>query len=108
MYESLVKGQKVDQAGVPESFRVLIKEFQALGLDIQIINDKNEVLDLKEIEKEEIHEKTTFAIDDIEIRKLENDLNEEDSLEDEKDETEEEEIEDKELQEEKLESEVKY
>ena len=108
VYESLVKGQKVDQAGVPESFRVLIKEFQALGLDIQIINDKNEVLDLKEIEKEEIHEKTTFAIDDIEIRKLENDLNEEDSLEDEKDETEEEEIEDKELQEEKLESEVKY
>ena len=108
VYESLVKGQKVDQAGVPESFRVLIKEFQPLGLDIQIINDKNEVLDLKEIEKEEIHEKTTFAIDDIEIRKLENDLNEEDSLEDEKDETEEEEIEDKELQEEKLESEVKY
>ncbi|MDD5979528.1 MAG: DNA-directed RNA polymerase subunit beta, partial [bacterium] len=32
VYEALVKGQKVDQAGVPESFRVLIKEFQALGL----------------------------------------------------------------------------
>ncbi|OLA94072.1 MAG: DNA-directed RNA polymerase subunit beta, partial [Mycoplasma sp. CAG:611_25_7] len=46
VYEELVKGQKVDQAGVPESFRVLIKEFQALGLDIQIINDKNETLDL--------------------------------------------------------------
>ena len=70
LYESLVKGKRVDQAGVPESFRVLIKEFQALGLDIQIINDKNEVLDLKEIEKEETNEKTTFAIDDIEIKKL--------------------------------------
>ena len=73
VYEALVKGQKVDQAGVPESFRVLIKEFQALGLDIQIINDKNEVLDLKEIEKEELSENTTFAIDDIEIKKVEED-----------------------------------
>ena len=70
VYEALVKGQKVDQAGVPESFRVLIKEFQALGLDIQIINDKNEVLDLKEIEKEEISENTSFAIDDIEFKKI--------------------------------------
>ena len=70
VYEALVKGQKVDQAGVPESFRVLIKEFQALGLDIQIINDKNEVLDLKEIEREEISENTSFAIDDIEFKKL--------------------------------------
>ena len=70
VYESLVKGNKVDQAGVPESFRVLIKEFQALGLDIQIINDKNEVLDLKQIEREEVQENTTFAIDDIEIKKF--------------------------------------
>ena len=71
VYESLVKGKRVDQAGVPESFRVLIKEFQALGLDIQIINDKNEILDLKEIEKEETNEKTSFAIDDIEIKNVE-------------------------------------
>ena len=110
VYEALVKGQKVDQAGVPESFRVLIKEFQALGLDIQIINDKNEILDLKEIEKEENHEKTSFAIDDIEIRKLEDEVNEDaiEESDDEDSESEDEEIEDKELQEEKLESEVKY
>ena len=70
VYEELVKGQKVDQAGVPESFRVLIKEFQALGLDIQIINDKNEVLDLKDIEKEEAKQNVPTSIDDIEIKKL--------------------------------------
>lgn len=83
VYEALVKGNKVDQAGVPESFRVLIKEFQALGLDIQIINDKNEVLDLKEIEREETNEKTSFAIDDVEIKKFEdnNSFVEEDSYE---------------------------
>ena len=73
VYEALVKGQKVDQAGVPESFRVLIKEFQALGLDIQIINDKNEVLDLKEIEKEEISENTSFAIEDLKFDNLSDD-----------------------------------
>ena len=66
VYEALVKGQKVDQAGVPESFRVLIKEFQALGLDIQIINDKNEVLDLKQIEKDEESENVKLSIDDVE------------------------------------------
>ena len=82
VYEALVKGQKIDQAGVPESFRVLIKEFQALGLDIQIINDKDEVLDLKEIEKEETDDNTTFNIDDIEIKKLEETVNDEDSQED--------------------------
>ena len=84
VYEALVKGNRVDQAGVPESFRVLIKEFQALGLDIQIINDKNEVLDLKEIEREETNEKTSFAIDDIEIKKLEDDksFNEDDDDDD--------------------------
>jgi len=53
VYESIVKGQEIDQAGVPESFRVLMKEFQALGLDISIIDDEGQVLDLKEIEEDE-------------------------------------------------------
>ena len=53
VYESIIKGQEINQAGVPESFRVLIKEFQALGLDISIINDKNEKIGIKEMEKEE-------------------------------------------------------
>ena len=56
VYESIVKGQDVNQAGVPESFRVLMKEFQALGLDLKIINDAGEAMDLKEIEEEEDRE----------------------------------------------------
>ena len=56
VYESIVKGQDVNQAGVPESFRVLMKEFQALGLDLKIINDAGEAMDLKEIEEAEDHE----------------------------------------------------
>ena len=70
VYEALVKGQKVDQAGVPESFRVLIKEFQALGLNIQIIDDKGQVLDLKQIEKDEVQESMKMTIDEVEINKI--------------------------------------
>ncbi len=64
VYESLVKGKTVNQAGVPESFRVLIKEFQALGLDIQILDNENHLLDLKDIEEEEDKE-DTIRIDEI-------------------------------------------
>ncbi len=67
VYESIVKGEDINQAGVPESFRVLMKEFQALGLDISIVNDKNEVLQLKEIEEDEYKDDVDSNIDDIEI-----------------------------------------
>ena len=52
VYESLVKGKVINQAGIPESFRVLLKEFQALGLDIQIQNQDDEYIDIQELEKE--------------------------------------------------------
>ena len=58
VYEALVKGKTIDQAGVPESFRVLIKEFQALGLDIQVINQNNELVDFKEMEEIDDEEST--------------------------------------------------
>ena len=67
VYEALVKGKTVNQAGVPESFRVLIKEFQALGLNVQIINNHDEVLDLKEIEREEEKE-DIIKIDEIDMQ----------------------------------------
>ena len=51
VYEAIVKGEEVNRAGVPESFRVLMKEFQALGLDISIINEDGESLGLKQIEE---------------------------------------------------------
>ncbi len=75
VYEALVKGQPINQAGVPESFRVLIKEFQALGLDIQIINDKNEVLDLKQIENEENEIDTSMS--DLDLPPVENEVHDE-------------------------------
>ena len=53
VYESLVKGTPLPKSGVPESFRVLIKEFQALGLDITVLNQEGNFIDLKELEDEE-------------------------------------------------------
>ena len=40
MYESIVKGENVLDAGLPESFNVLVKELQALALDVDLIEDK--------------------------------------------------------------------
>ena len=70
VYESIIKGQDVNRAGVPESFRVLMKEFQALGLDLKIINDDGEVLDLKQIEEEEDHEDINPGLEETELTTL--------------------------------------
>ena len=53
VYEALVKGEPIPKSSVPESFRVLIKEFQALGLDITVLNENGEYVDVKELEKDE-------------------------------------------------------
>ena len=66
VYESIIKGQEINQAGVPESFRVLMKEFQALGLDISVINDNGETLQLKEIEEAEDREDNNSSIEEFE------------------------------------------
>ena len=82
VYEAIVKGQDINQAGVPESFRVLMKEFQALGLDLKIINDENQILDLKQIEEEEYKEDIKLDIDEIELPSKEESLENLDDLED--------------------------
>ncbi len=65
VYESIIKGQEINQAGVPESFRVLMKEFQALGLDVSIIDDNGETLQLKEIEEAEDKDDFNTSLDDV-------------------------------------------
>ena len=53
VYESIVKGVPLPNPSIPESFRVLIKEFQALGLDISVIEDDDKVIGINELEKED-------------------------------------------------------
>jgi len=64
-YESLVKGNPIQPPGLPESFRVLIKEFQALGLNISLIDDKDEEINLKQLEEEENKENAFLSIEEI-------------------------------------------
>ena len=45
-YEAIIKGQNIPTPGVPESFKVLVKELQALALDIRVLNDKGEEIEL--------------------------------------------------------------
>ena len=47
-YEAIVKGQNVPKPGVPESFKVLIKELQALSLDVKVLDEAGEEIDLKQ------------------------------------------------------------
>ena len=47
-YESIVKGQNIPKPGVPESFKVLIKELQSLGLDVKVLDAIGDEIDLKQ------------------------------------------------------------
>ena len=98
VYEALVKGKPISTAGVPESFRVLIKEFQALGLNIEMIDYDDKVHDLRELEADE-DDGDALTIDEIDINTGEvkgKPVEEETPVEEEKDEfdNEEEEFED--------------
>ena len=65
VYESIVKGTPLPNPGIPEAFRVLIKEFQALGLDISVINNNDEVIGFKELESTDDDEDDTPMIEEV-------------------------------------------
>lgn len=67
VYEEIVKGHTVDQAGVPESFRVLIKEFQALGLDMSVIDENGNVKEFRDLEREEDEDDSPITIDEVDF-----------------------------------------
>ncbi|MGO4532809.1 DNA-directed RNA polymerase subunit beta [Paenibacillus sp. 2TAF8] len=52
-YESIVKGENVPEPGVPESFKVLIKELQSLGMDVKILSEDEQEIEMKEIDDED-------------------------------------------------------
>ena len=108
VYEALVKGKPIPEPGVPESFRVLIKEFQALGLDIQIVSKDGSLKEIKDLENAEDKDDTPVSIEEI-GKHEEEDIPESDyeDVEDEEDD-EDEEFEDVEPTDEDLEYEEEY
>lgn len=51
-YEAIVKGENVPEPGVPESFKVLIKELQSLGLDVKVLSEDDKEIEIKEAEED--------------------------------------------------------
>ena len=64
-YGAIIKGDELPEPGIPESFRVLMKEFQALGLDVSIIDKEGQAIDLRQIEDEESKADVVMSIDEI-------------------------------------------
>jgi DNA-directed RNA polymerase, beta subunit len=59
-YEAIVKGKDMPEAGIPESFRVLVHELQALAIDVRMMDDAGNEMDLKQMEQEELKEETAL------------------------------------------------
>jgi len=80
-YEAIVKGENIPEPGIPESFKVLIKELQSLALDVKVLSEKDEEITIKESVDDEI--------DDLDVNieghedLSEDDLQEDDELSDE-------------------------
>ncbi|OLA37684.1 DNA-directed RNA polymerase subunit beta [Phascolarctobacterium succinatutens] len=53
-YEAIVKGENVPDPGIPESFKVLVKELQSIGLDIKVLNEDEEEVSLRDDEDDDI------------------------------------------------------
>ncbi len=88
-YEAIVKGKELPQPGIPESFRVLVHELQALAIDVRMMDDDGNEMDLKQMEQEELKEETTADMSNQPYLSVEDgnmgDLTIKDSLEEDED-----------------------
>lgn len=55
-YEKIVKGENIPSPGVPESFKVLMKELQSIGLDVRILNENGDEVVLKELDESDLEQ----------------------------------------------------
>ena len=62
-YESIIKGLPIAEPGIPESFKVLVKELQALGLDVKILAEGDKEISLSELSQDEQDQANTIAKD---------------------------------------------
>lgn len=69
-YEAIVKGEPIPRPGVPESFRVLVKELQSLGLDLKVLDIENLPIDLQDTEEDDDY----GNVDSLEEMKKEQDI----------------------------------
>lgn len=65
-YEAIVKGENIPEPGVPESFKVLIKELQSLGLDVSVLSEENEEIEIRDIDEDVAQTVQELGIDIVE------------------------------------------
>ncbi|MFR9164496.1 MAG: hypothetical protein ACLVK1_12130, partial [Lachnospiraceae bacterium] len=61
-YEAIIKGENIPEPGIPESFKVLLKELQSLGLDVRVLKDNGEEV--------EMSENIDYADTDLDLRSI--------------------------------------
>ncbi|MBP1758063.1 MAG: D-directed polymerase beta subunit, partial [Firmicutes bacterium] len=72
-YEAIVKGHNVPAPGIPESFKVLVKELQALCLDIRVLDNQGQEIELREQDEDAYHHVSQIKDDDFQQRYAEDD-----------------------------------
>ncbi|WP_083238926.1 DNA-directed RNA polymerase subunit beta [Caloranaerobacter ferrireducens] len=65
-YEAIVKGENIPEPGVPESFKVLIKELQSLALDVKVLSDEDDEIEIKESIDDEVSD-INLSLDSTEV-----------------------------------------
>jgi len=74
-YESIVKGENIEKPGIPESFKVLIKEMQSLGLDVEVVSEEGKEVDVTAEEDEIMQTVKDLGIDfSNDVQKEEEDI----------------------------------
>ena len=63
-YESIVKGNNISEPGIPESFKVLVKELQSLGLDVKVLTDEHDEIKLREADEDMDFESSVIKKDE--------------------------------------------
>lgn len=55
-YEAIVKGENISRPSVPESFRVLMKELQSLGLDVKVMDENDKEIEMSDMDEDDVHD----------------------------------------------------
>ena len=86
-YESIVKGNDISEPGIPESFKVLLKELQSLALDMKVLTENHEEINLKDLTEEaddymplEKKERVDYVDLDVDRDSADEDTEEDDSI----------------------------
>ena len=63
VYEAIVKGENIPEPGIPESFKVLVKEMQSLGLDVEVLSEEGKPIEIQESEEDIFRTAEELGID---------------------------------------------